>query len=250
MRRKLRSAFFLRLRSLKIPLLVTWLKCLIILKVSKFHQNWKTKSRVIFKSDFQYQDSTKWWCHQWLGLNLSKPTSFLGTIPKASETKFHQIRITKLKVIHVQIPASKWEKTKKWGKKFGLHNGAIRRLYIGAGFRDYRSKQERLQIGEALEISNRDKKITNRGWDFKLEQRDFKSGKRLQIGTRGISNRGRDYKLLQNKLKRIFQNMSERLQFLWIEQPKGQTRWNKRETGLNQTTLQLCTLYGTWLLLL
>ena len=134
--------------------------------------------------------------------------------------------------------------------KFGLHNGAIRRLHIGGGFRDYRSEQERVQIGAALEIWNRDKKITNRGWDFKSGQRDFKSGKRLQIGTRGISNRGRDYKLLQNKLKRIFQNMSERLQFLWIEQPKGQTRWNKWETGLNQTTSQLCTLYGTWLLLL
>ena len=105
-------------------------------------------------------------------------------------------------------------KNEKVGKKFAFHNGAIRRLHIGAGFRDYRSEQERVQIGTALEISNRDKKITNRGWDFKSEQRDFKSGKRLQIGTRGISNRGRDYKLLQNKLKRIFQNMSKRLQFL------------------------------------
>ena len=105
-------------------------------------------------------------------------------------------------------------KNEKVGKKFAFHNGAIRRLHIGAGFRDYRSEQERVQTGTALEISNRDKKITNRGWDFKSEQRDFKSEKRLQIGTRGISNRGSDYKLLQNKLKRIFQNMSERLQFL------------------------------------
>ena len=68
--------------------------------------------------------------------------------------------------------------------KFGLHNGAIRRLHIGGGFRDYRSEQERVQIGAALEIWNRDKKITNRGWDFKSGQRDFKSGKRLQIETR------------------------------------------------------------------
>ena len=37
---------------------------------------------------------------------------FLGIIPKASQTKFHQIRITKPKVIHVQIPVSRWEKTK------------------------------------------------------------------------------------------------------------------------------------------
>ena len=70
-----------------------------------------------------------------------------------------------------------------------------------------------MKLGVALEISNRDKKITNRGWDFKSGQRDIKSGKRLQIGNRGISNWGRDYKLLQNKLKKIFQNMSETLQF-------------------------------------
>ena len=172
-------------------------------------------------SDFQYQDSTKWWCHQWLGLNLSKPRSFLGIIPKASETKFRQIRITKSKVIHVQIPVSKREKAKKCEKKFGLHNGAIRGLHIGAGFRDYRSRQEGVQIGAALEISNRGKKITNTSWDFKSGQGGFKSGQRLQIEARGISNRGRDYKSVQNILKRIFQNMSERLQFLWIEQRKA-----------------------------
>ena len=105
-------------------------------------------------------------------------------------------------------------KNEKVGKKFAFHNGAIRRLHIGAGFRDYRSEQERVQTGTALEISNQDKKITNRGWDFKAEQRDFKSGKRLHIGTRGISKKGRDYKLVQNKLKRVFQNMSKRLRFL------------------------------------
>ena len=170
-------------------------------------------------SDFKYQDCTKWWCHKWLELNLSKPRSFLGIIPKASENKFRQIRIMKSKVIYVQIPVSKWEKTKKWEKKFGLHNGAIRGLHIGVGFRDYRSRQEGVQIGAALEISSRGKKITNR--DFKSGQGDFKSGQRLQIGARGISNRGRDYKLVQNILKRIFQNMSERLQLLWIEQRKA-----------------------------
>ena len=37
----------------------------------------------------------------------------LGIIKKASQTKFHQIRITKLKVIHVQVPAPRREKTKK-----------------------------------------------------------------------------------------------------------------------------------------
>ena len=91
----------------------------------------------LFMSDFRYQDSTKWWCYQWLGLNLSKPRSFLEIIPKTSKTKFRQIRISKSKVIHIQIPVSKLEKTKKWGKKFGLHNEAIRGLHIGIGFRGY-----------------------------------------------------------------------------------------------------------------
>ena len=71
-------------------------------------------------------------------------------------------------------------------KNTGLQNRAIRELKIEAGFRDYKSGQERLQIGGALGILNRDKKITN--WDrgFKSEQRDFKSGQRLQVGARGI----------------------------------------------------------------
>ena len=45
--------------------------------------------------------------------------TFLVIIPKASQTKFHQIRITKSKVIiiYVQIPVLKWEK-KKAGKIF------------------------------------------------------------------------------------------------------------------------------------
>ena len=32
---------------------------------------------------------------------------------------------------------------------------------MGADFRDYKSMQERLKIGDVLEISNRDKKIIN-----------------------------------------------------------------------------------------
>ena len=51
---------------------------------------------------------------------------------------------------------------KKVGKKLsGLQNGAIRELQIGAGFRDCKSGQEGLQIGAALGISNRGKKISN-----------------------------------------------------------------------------------------
>ena len=58
----------------------------------------------------------------------------------------------------------------------GLQNGAIRRLQIGAGFKDCRSGQEGLQIGPALAISNRGTKITNWSMDFKSGKRDFKSG--------------------------------------------------------------------------
>ena len=106
----------------------------------------------------------------------------LGIIPKASQTKFHQIRITKSKVIHIQIPVPKWEKTKKWENISGLKNGAIRGLQIGAGFRDYKSEQE--QIEAALKISNWSKKITNRGKEISNRGRYYKSGQGLQIGAK------------------------------------------------------------------
>ena len=67
-----------------------------------------------------------------------------------------------------------------------LQNGGIRRLQIREGFRDYKSGQKRLQIGEALWISNWGEKITNQGWDFKSGQ------ERFQIEA-GIWNLGRDY---------------------------------------------------------
>ena len=79
-----------------------------------------------------------------------------------AQTMFHHIRITKSKVIHVQIPVPKWVKTKKWEKFSGLQNGAMRGLQIGTGFRDYKSGQEGLQIGAVLGISNWGKEITNR----------------------------------------------------------------------------------------
>ena len=56
-------------------------------------------------------------------------------------------------------------KNEKVGKKFAFHNGAIKRLHIGAGFRDYRSEQERVQIGAG--ISNQSKEISNQGRDYK-----------------------------------------------------------------------------------
>ena len=40
-----------------------------------------------------------------------------------SQTKFRQTQITKSKVIHVQIPVPKWEKTKKWKKFSGYKMG-------------------------------------------------------------------------------------------------------------------------------
>ena len=72
---------------------------------------------------------------------------------------------------------------KKSGKKLSrLQNGAIRGLKIGA----------------SLGISNWGKKNINRGRDFKLGQRDFRSGLRLQIEAKKILNRGTDYKSGQN----------------------------------------------------
>ena len=63
----------------------------------------------------------------------------LGIIKKASQTKFHQIRITKSNVIHVQISVQKWKKNEK-GEKFSkLQNRAIRKLQIGVGLRNYKS---------------------------------------------------------------------------------------------------------------
>ena len=67
-------------------------------------------------------------------------------------------------------------------------------LPIGTGFKDYKSGQEGLQIGTALEISNRDKNITNRSRDFgakrfKIWAREitYKPGQGIQIGA-GVTN--------------------------------------------------------------
>ena len=126
-------------------------------------------------SKFQYKISTKWWCYYWLGLNLLKPYTFLGIIPKMSQTKFHHIRISKAKVILFKLQYQNERKRKSGKKCSGLQNAAIKGLQIGAGFGDYKLGQEGLQIGASLGISNRGKKITSRG-------RDYKSGQGLQIG--------------------------------------------------------------------
>ena len=103
----------------------------------------KGLSQESFLSEFQYQNSTKWWRHQWLGLNLLKPRSFLAIITK----------IIKSKSIHVQIQVSKWEKRKNGKKTMG---------YKTSQYVDYKSRQNGLQIGVALRISNRGKSITYR----------------------------------------------------------------------------------------
>ena len=98
--------------------------------------------------------------------------SFLGIIPKASQTKFHQIRITKSKVNNVQIPLSKLEKRKSGKKISELHNGATRGLQIGARRITNRCRCRDFKSGQK---------------DYKSGQRNFKSGQRLKIGARGIS---------------------------------------------------------------
>ena len=91
-------------------------------------------------------------------------------------------------------------KKQKSEKNFSvLQNQIIRGLQIGAGYKDYKSRQEGLQIGATLRISNRDKTITNQGVDCKSAQRDFKSSQRLHIRVRGVSNRGRDCKSVKKK---------------------------------------------------
>ena len=114
--------------------------------------------------------------------NLLKPRSFLGIIPKASQTTFHQIWISKSKSYSYSNSTTKMGKNGKKGKHFfwvtkrgnkGITNwGRSQGLQIRA---------REIKIGAALGISNRGKKITNWGKDFKSGQIDFKSGQRLQI---------------------------------------------------------------------
>ena len=133
--------------------------------------------------EFQHQNSTKWWYHQWLESNILKPRLFVGIIPKTSQTKFHQIRITKSKVIHAQIPVSKCKKQKNGKKISGFQNGAIRGLQIRAAFEI--SSWSKKITNHGKEISNR-AEITNRG------KRDFNWGRDYKSG--------RNYKWVQNML--------------------------------------------------
>ena len=49
---------------------------------------------------------------------LNMIRKFLGIIPKVPQTKFHQIRATKSKVVLAQIPVIKWKKQKNGRKNF------------------------------------------------------------------------------------------------------------------------------------
>ena len=133
-------------------------------------------SQELFISNFKYQNSTKWWRHQRLELNLLKSSSFLAVIPKAPQTKFYQIRITNSKVIHVQIPAAKWKKTEKWEKNIQGTKRGNKRIKNQGRFLGF-------QIG-AREITNRDsfRDFKSGQKDYKSRQRDFKLGQVLQIG--------------------------------------------------------------------
>ena len=101
-------------------------------------------SQKLFMSEFQYHDSTKWWCHQWLGLNLLKPRSFLCIIPKVSNQvpSYSDHEIT-------DHGLPKWRKTKKWEKIFWITK------------RDNKG------------VSNQGKKITNWGRHFKSGQEEL-----------------------------------------------------------------------------
>ena len=119
--------------------------------------------------EFQYQNSTKWWCHQWLGLHLLKPRSLLVIIPKDLKSSFIKFGSRNQKFFMFKFRYQNGKKQKSKKTFFGLQNRAIMELQIGTGFR-------------ARWIT-----IRVRFRDFKSEKKGFKSGQGLQIGA-GIIN--------------------------------------------------------------
>ena len=116
-------------------------------------------------SELQYQNRTKWWCYQWVGLNLMDETKSIfryhtnGVSNQVSSNSDHEI-----KSYSCSNSTTKMGKNEKVGKKFsGLQNGAIKGLQIVAGFRDSKSGQEGLHTRAALLVSKQSKKIKNRG---------------------------------------------------------------------------------------
>ena len=142
--------------------------------------------------------------------------SFLGIMPKVSQTKFYQIRIAKSKVIHVQIPVSKWEKTKKWKKISGLRKRGNKGI-TNRGKRNYRQGQPQgFQIG----------------------------AKRFQILAE-ITNRGRDYKSVQNNKSMLTERfrVSSKMSFIkrnvWCSHKSKIMLKNLRNTTHNSFILEL-----------
>ena len=122
-------------------------------------------------------------------INFIKTKAIFRCLAKGVSNQVSQIRIMKLRVIHVQVPVSKWEITIKWKTIFrvtkrgnkGISNWRrFQGLQIGAreitnrgSLNHFKSGQE-FQIGEKrLKIRS---EITNRS------KRDFKSWQGLQIG--------------------------------------------------------------------
>ena len=143
--------------------------------LKKFHENWTTESRVIHA-------------------RISIPKQYQIMMSSVGRVKFLKTKVIfryHTKGVSNQVSlnsdheiesyscsnfSTKMGKTKKSEKFSGLHSGAIKRLQIGAGFRDYKSRQEGLQIWAALGISNRGKKITNQSRNFKLGKEGFQIG--------------------------------------------------------------------------
>ena len=149
----------------------------------KFHWNWTTKSKVIhvrIAITKQYQMSMSSLARVKFIKTLNMIRKFLGIIPKVPQTKFHQIRTTKSKVVLAQIPVIKWKKQKNGRKSSWVTKRGNKWLQIGVGgianrgsFRDLISWQKGCKLEQGFQI---EAKISNQG------KRDFKSRHGLQIG--------------------------------------------------------------------
>ena len=122
-------------------------------------------------SKFQYKISTKWWCYYWLGLNLLKPN--IHTKDVSNQVSSYSDLESKSYFVQITVP--KWEKTKKWEKMFWITKRGNKRITNQGRFWGLQIGARGITIGASLGISNRGKKITSRG-------RDYKSGQGLQIG--------------------------------------------------------------------
>ena len=130
-----------------------------------------------------------------------KLITFFRYHTKDFQIKFHHIRITESKVIHVLISISNWEKTNKWEKFSGFQDSARRGLQIRAVFRDYKlgkkglqnrgsfrnfkSRQTDYKLGQGFQI--KPKRFQIEGEIRNCGKKDFKSGQGLQIGAEHVS---------------------------------------------------------------